>query len=71
MNIKIKNFKVFEKWVSNYAGNWASCDTLFNHTVGEFIEMYPGYLPELNSWAKSKRPLDAQYCSSLPDYSHQ
>jgi 3-methyladenine DNA glycosylase AlkD len=51
---KQEDFKVFEKWVSNYVNNWASCDTLCNHTVGEFIEMYPDYLPELNSWAESE-----------------
>lgn len=28
------DFKVFEKWVNNYVNNWASCDTLCNHTVG-------------------------------------
>ncbi len=51
---KQEDFKVFEKWVSNYVSNWASCDTLCNHTVGEFIEMYPDYLSGLNSWAESE-----------------
>jgi 3-methyladenine DNA glycosylase AlkD len=51
---KQEDFKVFEKWVSNYVSNWASCDTLCNHTIGEFIEMYPDYLSELNSWAESE-----------------
>ncbi|HNX23284.1 MAG TPA: DNA alkylation repair protein [Spirochaetota bacterium] len=47
------DFKVFEKWVRNYVSNWASCDTLCNHTVGAFIEMYPEYIDELKKWAKS------------------
>ncbi|HBY01891.1 MAG TPA: DNA alkylation repair protein [Rikenellaceae bacterium] len=47
------DFSVFEKWVGTYLGNWASCDTLCNHTVGTFLEMYPEYLPELKRWAKS------------------
>ena len=47
------DFSVFESWVNNYVGNWASCDTLCNHTVGTFIEMYPGYLSGLKNWAKS------------------
>ena len=51
---KQEDFKVFEKWVSNYVCNWASCDTFCNHTVGEFIEMYPDYLSGLNSWAESE-----------------
>lgn len=47
------DFKVFEKWVKNYVSNWASCDTLCNHTVGDFITMYPEYISELKKWAKS------------------
>lgn len=48
------DFAVFEKWADNYVSNWASCDTLCNHTVGAFIEMYPGYLSGLKKWAKSQ-----------------
>ncbi len=33
--------------------NWAACDTLCNHTVGSFLEMYPEYLPRLKTWAVS------------------
>ncbi len=49
-----KDFEIFEKWVNNYVSNWASCDTLCNHTVGAFVEMYPEYLSDLKKWAKSK-----------------
>lgn len=49
-----KDFKTFEKWINSYINNWASCDTFCNHTVGEFIEMYPNYLQQLKRWAKSK-----------------
>ncbi len=49
-----EDFKVFEKWVNSYVSNWASCDTLCNHTIGAFIEMYPEYLAELKKWAKSE-----------------
>jgi 3-methyladenine DNA glycosylase AlkD len=48
------DFKVFEKWIVSYVNNWASCDTLCNHTVGEFLEMYPRYVAELKKWAKAK-----------------
>jgi 3-methyladenine DNA glycosylase AlkD len=48
------DFKIFEKWVNSYVGNWASCDTLSNHTIGYFIEMYPEYLSGLKKWAKSQ-----------------
>ena len=49
-----RDFEVFEKWINNYVTNWASCDTLCNHTIGEFIEMYPEYLARLKEFAKSE-----------------
>lgn len=49
-----EDFKVFEKWVNYYVSNWASCDTLCNHTIGTLAEMYPEYLADLKKWAKSK-----------------
>ena len=53
-NYEPNDFEIFEKWVGNYLTNWASCDTLCNHTVGEFIEMYPQYVSALKKWAKSE-----------------
>lgn len=50
-----EDFKVFDTWVNHYIDNWASCDTLCNHTVGTFIEMYPDYLEGLKIWARSKK----------------
>ena len=47
------DFKIFEYWVHNYLTNWADCDTLCNHTIGNFIMMYPEYISELKKWAKS------------------
>ncbi len=52
-NYEPGDFKIFERWITNYVSNWASCDTLCNHTVGTFIEMYPDYLSGLKKWAKS------------------
>jgi 3-methyladenine DNA glycosylase AlkD len=48
------DFYRFEKWVNTYVSNWASCDTLCNHTIGEFVQRYPEYLNELKKWTKSK-----------------
>lgn len=48
------DFEIFERWVNNYINNWASCDTLCNHTVGTFIDMYPDYIAGLKRWAKSQ-----------------
>jgi len=47
------DFQIFEKWIDDYVNNWASCDTLCNHTIGEFIEMYPEYIIKLKDFAKS------------------
>lgn len=52
-NYEPADFKVFEKWVQNYVSNWASCDTLCNHTVGTFLEMFPEYLSALKKWSVS------------------
>lgn len=48
------DFKVFEKWVDKYINNWAKCDGFCNHTIGNFIELYPEYISELKRWSKSK-----------------
>jgi len=47
------DFRIFEKWIDRYVDNWASCDTLCNHTVGEYLEMYPEALKRLRDLAKS------------------
>lgn len=47
------DFKVFEKWISNYVNNWASCDTLCNHTIGDFMVMYPAFLAKLKEFTRS------------------
>jgi 3-methyladenine DNA glycosylase AlkD len=48
-----EDFARFERWILLYVNNWASCDTLCNHTVGGFIEMYPGYIGQLKRFATS------------------
>jgi len=49
-----EDFHIFERWINKCVSNWASCDTLCNHTVGEFLEMYPEFLNELKRWAQSE-----------------
>lgn len=48
-----EDFQLFEKWITNYVNNWATCDTLCNHTIGEFIEMFPEYIVMLKDLARS------------------
>ncbi len=52
-NFEPSDFEIFERWISTYINNWASCDTFCNHTVGEFIMMYPDYLSRLKLMTKS------------------
>jgi 3-methyladenine DNA glycosylase AlkD len=47
------DFNTFEFWIKRYITNWATCDTFCNHTMGAFLMMYPGYLPELRRLAVS------------------
>jgi 3-methyladenine DNA glycosylase AlkD len=44
----------FKLWIEKYIDNWAKCDGLCNHTVGDFIEKYPECVNELKKWAKSE-----------------
>ena len=50
---EFEDFKLFERWINDYINNWASCDTLCNHSVGAIIEQYPKVLDELKKWGKS------------------
>lgn len=48
------DFETFEKWVNCYVNNWASCDTLCNHSIGEFVMMYPEFINKLKEFAVSQ-----------------
>jgi 3-methyladenine DNA glycosylase AlkD len=50
---KPDDFSIFDSWLNKYINNWAKCDTLCNHTVGSFVEMYPRFIENLKQWAKS------------------
>jgi 3-methyladenine DNA glycosylase AlkD len=49
-----EDFAVFERWVDLYVDNWAKCDTLCNHTLGTFVEMYPQFIDNLAAWARAE-----------------
>ena len=44
----------FKMWIERYINNWAKCDGLCNHTIGDLIQKYPESLSELKGWAKSE-----------------
>lgn len=48
------DFEIFEHWIKNYVSNWASCDTFCNHTVGDFVTMYPEFISILKEFALSE-----------------
>jgi len=52
-NYELSDFEIFDRWVNNYVSNWASCDTLCNHSVGTLVGMYPLLLSKLKGWARS------------------
>jgi len=52
-NLDTADWPTLTRWVSKYVSNWAECDTLCNHTVGNFIMKYPDYIKELKAWTKS------------------
>lgn len=49
-----KDMKRFHSWLKTDVNNWASCDTLCNHTIAALVEMHPELIHELKRWAKSK-----------------
>lgn len=50
----IEDFAIFERWIKNYVSNWAMCDTLCNHPVGDLIMLYPELLPNLKAFTQSE-----------------
>ncbi len=50
---ELGDFATFERWLNRYVNNWAKCDTLCNHAIGAFIELFPQYIENLKNWAKS------------------
>ncbi len=47
------DFNIFESWVEKHVNNWASCDTLCNHTIGTIVEQYPELISRLKAWTLS------------------
>lgn len=47
------DIEVFKGWIESYVSNWASCDTLCNHSVGTLLEMYPNTVADLKKWTAS------------------
>jgi 3-methyladenine DNA glycosylase AlkD len=48
-----EDFELFQRWIARYINNWAKCDTFCNHTVGTFLEKFPGYICRIKEWTAS------------------
>ncbi len=53
-NFVSEDYYRFQQWVEKYVSNWASCDTICNHTIGECIERYPEHIADLKKCALSE-----------------
>jgi 3-methyladenine DNA glycosylase AlkD len=49
-----EDLATLKRWIESYVDNWAKCDGLCNHTVGDLIQKYPQILPQVKAWAKSQ-----------------
>jgi 3-methyladenine DNA glycosylase AlkD len=52
--LKPSDLPVFKRWIELYINNWAKCDGLCNHTIGDLIQKYPDIVSEIKEWAKSR-----------------
>jgi 3-methyladenine DNA glycosylase AlkD len=48
-----EDFALFRHWIDSYITNWASCDGLCTHAVGDFIVRFPESVGELMQWTQS------------------
>ena len=52
-NLGVSDVATFKRWIECYVTNWAECDSLCNHTVGDLIYKCPEVVDEIKNWAKS------------------
>ena len=48
------DFVILERWLKLHVSNWAACDTFCGGVVGEFLVVFPQFLPRVRAWARSK-----------------
>lgn len=47
-------FKLFERWIDRYTGNWATCDGIASKLVAASIANDPSLIAQLTAWTASK-----------------
>jgi len=48
-----EDFRHFDHWLEQYVSNWAACDSLCNHSVGDFVMIFPERINDLKLWTAS------------------
>ena len=51
--IQPSDFDVYADWLARHVRNWAMCDTLCNHTIGDLVMKYPKLAERLLEWTRS------------------
>jgi len=51
--LEADDFALFKKWTYNYIYNWAHCDDLCTHALGEVIDRFPHLIKQTESWHTS------------------
>ncbi|WP_292518291.1 DNA alkylation repair protein [Methanoculleus sp.] len=49
-----EDIAVFRHWIETYITNWATCDGLCNHAVGDLVVRFPEQIEELKRWTQSE-----------------
>jgi len=53
-NFRKDDFKIFERWLNAHVSNWAHCDHISPHIIGELVGNYPELASRVFKWTKSK-----------------
>jgi 3-methyladenine DNA glycosylase AlkD len=53
-HLEPSDLATFKTWIERYINNWAKCDGLCNHTIGDLLQKYPQTVLEVKNWAKSE-----------------
>jgi 3-methyladenine DNA glycosylase AlkD len=48
-----EDFDMYAEWLNRYVRNWAMCDTLCNHTIGDLVVKYPELAEQLFGWTRA------------------
>ena len=48
-----EDFDIYANCLNRYVSNWAMCDTLCNHTIGDLVMKYPELAERLFDWTSS------------------